>query len=60
MVLSVDFNQSNADDLIDKTNFNKVDYNKDFQLSLDENFRLKTDTIMGDDRLEKNKTKQAF
>lgn len=60
LVLSVDFNQSNADDLIDKTNFNKVDYNKDFQLSLDENFRLKTDTIMGDDRLEKNKTKQAF
>ena len=38
----------------------KIHYNKDFQLSLDENFRLKTDTIMGDDRLEKNKTKQAF
>jgi hypothetical protein len=60
IILDIDFDQSTADNLIDKTDFNKLDYNQDFQISLDEALRVKTDTFIISDYVEKNNEDQAF
>ena len=60
LLLDVDFNQNDTDDLIDKTEINKIEYNQDFQLSLDENLRLKIDTLIIPDGIETEKSEQAF
>ncbi len=60
LILDVDFNQTTTDDLIDKTDFNKVDYNQDFQVSLDKNLRIKIDTFIIPDGIEKDNLEQAF
>ena len=60
LLLDVDFNQNDTDDLIDKTDINKIEYNQDFQLSLDENLRLQIDTLMLPDGIETEKSEQAF
>ena len=60
LLLDVDFNQNDTDDLIDKTEINKIEYNQDFQLSLDENLRLQIDTLMLPDGIETEKSEQAF
>jgi hypothetical protein len=46
--------------LIDKTDFSELDYNQDFELSLDDNLRLKTDTFIIPDSIEKDNSEQAF
>ena len=46
IILNVDFDQTTADDLSDKTNLSKVEYNQDFELSLDEDLRLKIDKVL--------------
>ncbi len=46
--------------LFDKKDFNKLDYNQDFQISLDEDLRVKTDTFIISDFVEKNNEDQAF
>ena len=60
IILDIDFDQSTADNLFDKTDFSKLDYNQDFQLSLDDNLRLKTDTLIVPDGIEKDNSEQAF
>jgi len=60
LILNMDYTQDNTDDLIDRYNFNKVNYIKDFQVKLDNNIRIKTDSVIIPDGLEKDNTKQAF
>ena len=60
LILDLDFGVNTTDNLIDKTDFSKLDYNQDFELSLDDNLRLKTDTFVIPDGIEKDKSEQAF
>ena len=60
LILDVDFGVNTTDNLIDKTDFSKLDYNQDFELSLDDNLRLKTDTFIIPDSIEKDNSEQAF
>ena len=60
LILDIDFEQTTTDDLSDKTEINNIEYSKDFQLSLDEDFRLKTDTFQIPDGVEKELFEQAF
>ena len=46
--------------MIDKTNLSKLNYTQDFQVSLDDDLRLKTDTLIIPDGIEKNNSQQAF
>jgi len=60
IILNVDFDQTTTDDLSDKTNLSKVEYNQDFELSIDEDWRLKIEGLIIPDGIEKNKNEQAF
>jgi len=60
LILDVDFGVSTTDNLIDKTDLSELDYNQDFELSLDDNLRLKTDTFIIPDGIEKDNSEQAF
>ena len=60
IILNVDFEQTTTDDLSDKTNLSKIEYNQDFELSLDEDLRLKIEGLIIPDGIEKNKDEQAF
>ena len=60
LILNVDFDQTTADDLIDKTNLNKIEYNQDFKISLDIDFRLEVNTLIIPDGIETNNNEQAF
>ena len=60
IILNVDFDQTTTDDLSDKTNLSKIEYNQDFELSLDEDLRLKIEGLIIPDGIEKNKDEQAF
>ena len=60
IILNVDFDQTTTDDLSDKTNLSKVEYNQDFELSLDEDLRLNIKGLVIPDGIEKNKDEQAF
>ena len=60
LILDVDFGVNTTDNLFDKTDFSKLDYNQDFELSLDDNLRLKTDTFIIPDGIEKDNSEQAF
>ena len=60
LILNIDFDQTTTDDLIDKTNLSKIHYNQDFEVSLDNDLRLKTNTLIIPDGIEKNNSEQAF
>ena len=60
LILNIDFDQTITDDLIDKTNLSKLNYIQDFEVSLDNDLRLKTDTLIIPDSIEKNNSEQAF
>ena len=60
LILNIDFDQTTTDDLIDKTNLSKIHYNQDFEVSLDNDLRLKTDSLIIPDGIEKNNSQQAF
>ena len=60
LILNVDFDQTTTDDLIDKTNLSKIEYNQDFEVSLDDDLRLKIESLIIPDGIEKNKNEQAF
>ena len=60
LILDVDFGVNTTDNLIDKTDFSELHYNQDFELSLDDNLRLKTDTFIIPDGVEKDNSEQAF
>ena len=62
LILDIEYNIpfGTTEDIIDKTEINKIEYNQDFQLSLDENLRLKIDTLIIPDGIETEKSEQAF
>jgi len=60
LIFNLDFDQINTDDIIDKTNFNKLEYVQDFKLSLDRDLRLNIEGLIIPDGIEKNKNEQAF
>ena len=60
LILDVDFGVNTTDNLTDKTEFSELHYNQDFELSLDDNSRLKTDTFIIPDGVEKDNSEQAF
>ena len=60
LILDVDFGVNTTDNLIDKTDFSELHYNQDFELLLDDNLRLKTDTFIIPDGIEKDNSEQAF
>ena len=60
LILDVDFGVNTTDNLTDKTEFSELHYNQDFELSLDDNLRLKTDTFIIPDGIEKDNSEQAF
>lgn len=60
LLLNLDLGSSNTDDIIDKTDVNKVEYNQDFELKLDDDLRLFKSTINTPDPIEKNKSEQPF
>jgi hypothetical protein len=60
LILNIDFEQTTTDDLIDKTNLSKLNYIQDFEVSLDDDLRLKTDSLIIPDGIEKNNSEQAF
>ena len=60
LIINIDYSGITTDELVDKTDFNNLTYNQDFQVTLDENFRLQKDTFNTPDGIEKDKTKQAF
>ena len=60
LILNIDFDQTTTDDLIDKTDLSKLNYIQDFEVSLGDDLRLKTDTLIIPDGIEKNNEEQAF
>ena len=60
LILNIDFEQKTTDDLDDKTNLSELNYSQDFEVSLDDNLRLKADTLIVPDDIESDKSKQAF
>ena len=60
LILSIDFDQTTTDDLVDKTNLFDITYNQDFQIKLDENLRVKRFSQDNPDSLEQSNIEQAF
>ena len=60
LVLNINYQQTLTDDLEDTTNLNKVNYNQDLELNLNDDNRVKTNTLIIPDGLETNVTEQAF
>ena len=60
LILNIDFDQTTTADLIDKTDLSKIHYNQDFEVSLDDDLRLKTDTLIIPDGIEQDNSEQAF
>jgi len=60
LILNVDLDQTDTDGIIDKTNFNRLEYVQDFKLSLDQDLRLSIEGLIIPDGIEKNKNEQAF
>ena len=60
LILNIDFNQTTTDELIDKTDLSKLNYIQDFEVSLDNDLRLKTDTLVIPDGIEQDNSEQAF
>ena len=60
LILDVDFGVNTTDSLFDKTDFSKLHYNQDFEISLDGDLRLKIDTFIIPDGIEKDNSEQAF
>jgi len=60
LILNLSFNESDTDDIIDKSDIMKVKYNNDFELKLDENLRLFNSTDSESDPIEDTNSEQAF
>ena len=52
--------QTSSTHLLDKTDFSVIDYNQDFELSLDDDLRLQVDTFLVPDGFERDNLEQAF
>ena len=60
LIFNLDLGDSNTDDMIDKTGINKIQYNQDFELVLDDDLRLFKSSINTPDYMKKEKSEQAF
>ena len=60
LILNLDLGDSTTDNIIDKTDVNKIDYNQDFELKLDDDLRLFKSTIDIPDPIRKEKSEQPF
>ena len=60
LIFDLDLGNSTTDDIIDKTEINKINYNQDIELSLDKNLRLEVLTTNTPDTIEIDNTEQAF
>ena len=60
LILNLDLGDSTTDNIIDKTDVNKIDYNQDFELKLDDDLRLFKSTIDVPDPIRKEKSEQPF
>tara|TARA_A100001011_G_scaffold395310_1_gene489943 strand:- start:7654 stop:8304 length:651 start_codon:yes stop_codon:yes gene_type:complete len=60
LIFHLDLGNSTTDDIIDKTEINKINYNQDIELSLDKNLRLEVLTTNTPDTIEIDNTEQAF
>ena len=58
--MNINFEQTTTDNLEDSIGLFKVNYNQDYVIGFDENFRIGKKGIDIPDALEKNKTKQVF
>ena len=60
LIFDLDLGNSTTDDIIDKTEINKINYNQDIELSLDRNLRLEVRTPSTSDTIETDNINQAF
>ena len=60
LIFDLDLGTSTTDDIIDKTEINKINYNQDIELSLDRNLRLEVRTPSTSDTIETDNIDQAF
>ena len=60
LILNLDLGDSNTDNIIDKTDVNKIDYNQDFEIKLDDDLRLFKSTVNVSDPIEKDSLEQPF
>ena len=60
LIFDLDLGNSTTDDIIDKTEINKINYNQDIELSLDRNLRLEVKTPSTSDTIETDNINQAF
>ena len=60
LIMNINFEQTTTDNLEDSIGLFKVNYNQDYVIGFDENFRIGKKSIDIPDALEKNKTKQVF
>lgn len=60
LIFDLDLGNSTTDDIIDKTEINKINYNQDIELSLDRNLRLEVRTPSTSDTIEIDNIDQAF
>ena len=60
LIFNLDLGDSDTDDMIDKTGINKIQYNQDFELKLDDDLRLIKSLINTPDNIKNKKTEQAF
>ena len=60
LILNLDLGDSTTDNIIDKTDVNKIDYNQDFELKLDDDLRLFKSTTDVPDPIRKEKSEQPF
>ena len=58
LIFDLDLGNSTTDDIIDKTEINKINYNQDIELSLDKNLRLEVLTTNTPDTIEIDNTEQ--
>ena len=60
LILNIDFDQTTTDDLIDKTNLSKINYNQDYEMKLNKDLRVERSTQLIPDSITKDTSKQAF
>ena len=60
VIFDLELGNSTTDDIIDKTEINKINYNQDIELSLDRNLRLEVRTPSTSDTIETDNIDQAF
>ena len=60
LIADVDLNHKTTADIIDKTDYTRIDYYKDFELFLDKDLRLSTRGKINPDNLETKKSEQAY